>query len=276
VQNGASVHNLAHGRPLGTFNVAPSCGHSAKTLEFIRLLSSEAYQDFDVIHSRGTFSAVFSAIKTQFQALEALKVLSNAGVSLTRIADDGRIPLHCAAEMARDPGVVEFICSVGGVEDIDRQDQWGWTPLHYAVLAEFYGSCPPRFQKVEFLLSQGADVEIRAENLPRLGLRFASGFTAFELAANLQLSIFKGCVEALKRSGRPYDPEWEAQSCRTLGRISPNAYLSAIRRWNHRIWRFWKRIFSKLLHSWVSWLALSAIAFVWLSLEGVSFPQRST
>jgi ankyrin repeat protein len=177
--------------------------NASKTLEFFRLLSSERYQDFGSVFVKKSYSATYVAVRSQGQALESLKVLFDAGVPLNRVAGDGRVPLHYAAETARDPGVLEYLCSVGGLADIDKQDQWGWTPLHYAVLSEQYGYCLNKFQKVDFLLSQGADTEIRAGNLQWLGTKFPTKFTPLELAAGIRPSIFSDYIEALKRAGRP-------------------------------------------------------------------------
>jgi hypothetical protein len=209
VGRGASIHELAHGRPFGTFDVVPRPGHTSKTLEFFRLLSSESYQEFGSIFGKKGLSATYAAVRSEGQALEALKVLSNAGVSMNRVAEDGRVPLHYAAEMARDTGVLEYLCSIGGLADINKKDQWGWTPLHYAVLSEQYGYCLDEFQKFDFLLSQGADTDIKAGNLPWLGKKFPFKFTPLELAAGIRPSIFSSCIVAMRRGGRLIKPLWE-------------------------------------------------------------------
>jgi hypothetical protein len=213
VKHGGSVHEVVYNRPLATCLIARN-DREPRILDFFRLLLSENYYDFGAVVGSKSFSAVQNAIRARGQAYPALKMLTAAGVDVSKLMDDGRSPLHVAAEVAYDVKALEYLCANGSLGDINRQDKWGWTSLHYSILSEYYGSCPVSFAKVQFLLSQGADPNIKAETpLPYLihkGIP-ETPFTPAELCSSLKPTILSGYVEALKANGHvvPSDLEDE-------------------------------------------------------------------
>lgn len=160
-QHGASVHEIVHGRLLTTLNVQRS-DYGCQTLEFFRLLIKESYTDFNAIDNLG-WSALLSAIRTKGTAVEAIKLLINANVDISRIMPDGRSALHLASEMADDVNVLEYLYACGP-HSINRQDNSGFTPLHYCVLGGFQQNRPLTLEKIIFLLERGADPEMRGTN----------------------------------------------------------------------------------------------------------------
>ncbi len=51
-----------------------------------------------------------------------------------------------------------------GLNSVNRQDNFGFTPLHYCVLGGWQNNRPLTFKKIIFLLERGADPEIRGMN----------------------------------------------------------------------------------------------------------------
>jgi hypothetical protein len=114
--------------------------------------------------------------------------------------------------MACENEVLEYLYSVGGVDDINWQGKWGWTPLHYSVISEFHGYCTTPFQKVHFLLEQGAKIDIKGGYMPFVMDKTPSvDFTPLKLSASLRPSLFSGLVTTMKRTGRPIPSEWEEE-----------------------------------------------------------------
>jgi ankyrin repeat protein len=132
-----------------------------------------------------------------------LKFLVKNGVNVSRVFDDGRSPLHLAAELANDVEVLEYLRNQGCLDDLNRQDIWGWTPLHHAIIAAYLHTSPDVFQKVQFLLSKGADVNIKGrareifwpEKMP------ADGFTPGQMCRALDVSLYKKFESEVKIAG---------------------------------------------------------------------------
>lgn len=143
-------------------------------------------------------------------AVEGLKLLAGYGVDLYVIMHDGRTLLHMAAEMAIEPGLISFLISSGFRQYIDKQDQWGWTPLHYAVIAAYYGHHPYPFEKAASLLSEGARTDLKGLERPYLySLQLPGAFTVLELGAALKPSILNGLIQVLRQCGRKFPPEFD-------------------------------------------------------------------
>lgn len=160
-QYGASVHEIVHGRLLTTLNLHRS-DYKCRIPEFFRLLINEEYTDFNAVDNLG-WSALMSDIRTKGMAVEAIKLLINANVNISRILPDGRSALHLASELADDVNILEYLYACG-LNGVNRQDNSGFTPLHYCVLGGWQNDCPLTFKKIIFLLERGADPEIRGIN----------------------------------------------------------------------------------------------------------------
>ena len=173
VDHGASVHEVNYGRSLATLNIlhggpAPnsSCSFNFEepnAVEFFQILHDQYYIDFNVA-SEGGWCAMLTAIRRRTKSVEALQFLSSMKVDFTRISETGQSSLHWAAEMGYDVRCLEYLCTTAAIENIDRQDQWGWTPLHYAVASERYGYREAALDKIRCLLQNGADPELKGRS----------------------------------------------------------------------------------------------------------------
>jgi len=209
VDYGASIHETIQSRPLGTFHVVRR-NHGAKALQFLRLLIDQNYLDFGVVHGPQCWSALQTALRSEDQAVNGLKLLHSLGVDLMKVLEDGRSSLHLAAEWSSRSEVLEYLCQVECLDHINRQDKWGWTPLHYCVLSEFLGSCSTPFTKIGALLRNGADPEIKAYQMPfPFGKKLPATFTSLELSMHLQPSVSNSFIKVLKDAGVTVAPEMD-------------------------------------------------------------------
>jgi hypothetical protein len=157
-ENGASVHDVVADRTITMLNLNRDTYHEETALSFFYILRQECYVDFDLVSDQGP-SALLMAIRSGTSACTAIDFLAQNGVDLQRIYNDGRTALHICAEMASDPDTLKHLYNVYGLQEVNRQDQWGWTPLHYAVGSE--GLSPnPKNSSIPFLLDKGADPHI--------------------------------------------------------------------------------------------------------------------
>jgi hypothetical protein len=171
VKHGASVHETIGDRTIGTLTLHRS-EYSCETLvEMIRFLISECYTDFNFVDNRG-YSIHVNVARNEGRAVEAFDLLASAGMSAAKIFPDGRSLLHLAAEHACKADFLEHLYNKYGLQDVNKQDRWGWTPLHWAfrAMAVHVGkrNLSKRekiWKKVAFLLRNGADAGIRARPL---------------------------------------------------------------------------------------------------------------
>ena len=202
IKNGASVHNTIDGRPLGALNlVRPDL--DSHLLQFFQLLKSEYYQDFNIIQGRVGWSAVYNAVRAKDQSLETLRLLKLSGVNFTTIMNDGRVPLHQVAQLADNAEALEFVYNEKP-SFIDRQDNHGWTPLHYCIIQEAYRGDPQSFCKIRFLISRGADPFLRSFSVPpvfQIRLDVPLCCTPLELAENLRPSLFNDIIQVMRQQG---------------------------------------------------------------------------
>ena len=193
VEHGASVHEEVYDRTLSTLNLRYAgpgidIGYiEPKTVDFFRILHSQCYFDFDRT-SQGIWCASLAAIRSTTDSVEALQFLARVGADLTRISERGATTLHWAAEMACDVQTLEYLCSTPAIEHLDRQDLYGWTPLHYAVASGRFGYREVAFGKIQYLLQKGADLCIRAREHPIFYVDSLDSeeFTALELSRALK------------------------------------------------------------------------------------------
>ncbi|KAF2476990.1 ankyrin [Lindgomyces ingoldianus] len=157
-ENGASVHDIVGNRAITMLNLNRDTYHEETTLRFFYILRQECYVDFDLVSDQGP-SALLMAIRSGTTACTAIDFLAKNGVNLQQIYHDGRTALHIAAEMTSNSDSLKHLYNVYGLHEVNRQDQWGWTPLHYAVGSE--GLSPnAKSSNVLFLLNKGADPHI--------------------------------------------------------------------------------------------------------------------
>ena len=160
------MNETVRGRHIAGLNTARD-DLPPKTLEFLRLLAAQEDLQLDIISGGKCWSALQNALRSGRDAIDALKLLLAAGVDLCKPMDDGRTALHLAAEWCLDGMPLEYLLSVGCKEFIDKQDQWGWTALHYAAISRNSAISSKPFSKVKSLLRSDADISIVGRRNPR-------------------------------------------------------------------------------------------------------------
>jgi ankyrin repeat protein len=171
VKHGASVHEINSDRSLVHLNISHGSPGldlpypEPSALDFFRILHNECFMDFN-LSGPTLWNPIVTAVRRRNQSRKALEFLSNVGVDLSRIASDGDTSLHWAAEMAWSAESIEYLCSINAVENISRQDAWGWTPLHYVVASTQYGCQEAAMDKAKCLLRHGADQDVKARKHP--------------------------------------------------------------------------------------------------------------
>ncbi|KAJ8129590.1 hypothetical protein O1611_g4044 [Lasiodiplodia mahajangana] len=214
VSHGASVHEVALGKTLGTLNLVPRCPKPPQydcILDYINLLRSENYADFDLSDESG-WSLFVNAFRSQHHGLRAIQALAGSGANLSKILDDGRTYLAFAAEMSRDIRVLKYLYDNGCAMHLNRQDKWGWTPLHYCVFSERGSWHEPGTPVIKFLLDMGANPEIKAGEHERVPIpTFDSDhFTPIELANFLESYWPTGVTTLLRNYVRDEDVFYDA------------------------------------------------------------------
>lgn len=202
VRHGASVHEAVCERTLSMLNINHS--QEERTIEFFNVLISEGYTYWETAHKFG-WSAVLTAIRTRKDSLQALQLLQRTGTDIARILSDGRSPLHLAAELADDAGILEYLYDAGCSNDLNRQDVWGWTPLHYSIFAASRNpSCPQSLGKIKFFFDKGADFDIKGRRRPLLSpdRMTEDEFTPGQLCKALDCSLHSQLVDIARTAGR--------------------------------------------------------------------------
>ncbi|KAI9889930.1 MAG: hypothetical protein M1814_004653 [Vezdaea aestivalis] len=205
LKHGACLYENVRGRHIGSLNIVRSDTPS-KTTGFLRLLFDEGFLHIDAIPNLQYGSALQNALQSGQDAVDALKILHTAGVDLSRETDDGRTALHLAAEWCVDSKPLEYLYSIG-CRSINKQDRWGWTALHYAVIARNSAVSTDPFSKAVSLFRNGVDVACRGTTNPTNHYcQPDEDFTASQLLDfarpqryNLYVDILEGlgiCVES--------------------------------------------------------------------------------
>lgn len=160
-QHGASIHEIVGGKTITMMNL--SGGYDPCIyIQFFRFLIEEAYVDFELVDEQQGYSAVRTALGSHEAAIEALNTLATAGVDFKRVLPDGRLALHQAAEACSGAETIKHLYEKYRVTEINRQDQWGWTPLHYAVDSKSYKEEGSSCKTVSVLLDLGADPHMKS------------------------------------------------------------------------------------------------------------------
>jgi len=183
------VHEVNYDRSLVTLNImhgGPGVNFDypePSALEVFQILHDQCFFDFSSA-SKGGRCALLTAIRRRTKVTETLQFLSRMGVDFARISTTSHSSLHWAAEMAYDVRCLEYLCSTSAIENINRQDSWGWTPLHYAVVSQRYGYRKAALDKIQCLLCNGADPEIKGRRHPLFFSKIQSldEFTPLELS----------------------------------------------------------------------------------------------
>jgi ankyrin repeat protein len=202
IENHASVHETVHGRTLSSLNLF-RLDFEVNIIEFFGILRDNHFLNFDSIH-RQRWCALVSAIRSKRYDMEALRFLIGNGIDLNRIYEDGSTAIHWAAEMASHTEVLEQICSVAGLQNLNRQDKYGWTPLHYSIVSANLNSCTDRYGKMTYLLEVGADIDIKGRRMPLFCLNrvMPQEITPYELALALNTEVAIRLKAEINRLGR--------------------------------------------------------------------------
>ena len=201
IKHGASASETARGRNLAGLNVEKD-GQPSKTLEFLRILAIEDPMQLDAVSGSRCWSALHNALRCRAEAVEALALLHASGVNLSRIMDDGRTALHLATMTHTSFGTLEYLCADRCSDYINRQDQWGWTPLHYSVVSRSSSEGAAPYSNAVALLRKGADPMIKASsNSMYIYDQPTGSFTAFEILRHVRPARFQLLVEVLQHAG---------------------------------------------------------------------------
>lgn len=183
LQYGADVHETTGGRSLSTFNVDLQ-DRPSHLLEYLRILSSRDAIEPEPMAGRATQTALFNTLRCNEDAIEGLKLLSACGIRTSRVLEDSSTALHIASRMCPNTEVINYLCDNGCADHVNRRDSYGWTPLHYAVVASTSAEGPTPFSKVFDLIRRGGDLSLRLNRTAILPYTEPSAsFTAFELLA---------------------------------------------------------------------------------------------
>jgi Ankyrin repeats (3 copies) len=190
VQHGASVHEMVQGRAVSAMNLIRRDLPEESLVEFFNILKDQYFLDFHSIDTH-RWCALMSAIRSRCYATEAINFLLGIGIDFNRIYEDGSTALHWAAEMASHRDILKQVCAVAGLQNLNRQDKHGWTPLHYAVISAHLNREANRYEKLTYLLDIGADYGIKGRhNLLFCGNRkMMDEITPYQLAMALNIEV---------------------------------------------------------------------------------------
>ncbi|KAI7968097.1 hypothetical protein EIK77_007852 [Talaromyces pinophilus] len=208
-EHGASVHDVVHGRSLTTLNIFWHHGEN-RILEFFHFLQDQCYVDFGA-EKVGAWSAFTNALRSPGTSLECLKFLEARGVDFSKISTDGRSLLHFGAELAHEPEVIEYLCKACPSHYVNRQDDFGWTPLHYAIVFEALHMPQESLAKVQVLVRRGANPSITARRFPLLHVvdMDKDRFTAYELSEALKSDHYEKFLAIARDNGLEIPEEAE-------------------------------------------------------------------
>ena len=205
VQYRACTHETVRGRHIAGLNIVRE-DRPPKTLAYLGILAAEDVLRMDVIAGHQCWSALQNALRSGSDAVDALSLLYSAGVNLSKVMDDGRTSLHLAAEWCANDKPLEYLCSIGCKEHINKQDRWGWTPLHYATISRNSAVSSQPFSKVVSLARNGGNMYLRGEWNPLNHYDQPHGeFTPGELLSFARPSRFDMLRDVLRASNIDID-----------------------------------------------------------------------
>ena len=201
VERGASLHETVRGRHVANLNIIRN-DQPPKTLEYLRLLAAEQYLHIETATGQEFWSALQNALRSRSDAVDALKILVSTGVDLCKIMDDGRTALHFAAQWCLNSEPLEYLYSVGSQNLVNKQDCWGWTPLHYAAIARNSAVSTNPFSKVVSLLQKKAGAKILGGQNPCIYYdQPEERFTPFELLSFARPERYMLLITVLEGQG---------------------------------------------------------------------------
>jgi ankyrin repeat protein len=96
--------------------------------------------------------------------------------------------------------VIEYLCKTCPPHYINRPDDLGWTPLHYAIAFEALHMPQQSLTKVELLVRRGANPSIKATHLPLVNID-KDQFTVFELSEALRSEQYEQFLAIVRDCG---------------------------------------------------------------------------
>lgn len=154
LHSGASAHGIVRERTLARLNIAGPAGTS-NILPFLQLLAAEDAIDLNIEIELHQWPVLKNVVEAGKDSVNALKLVTACGLSLTKFLVDGQTVLHLAAQYCLDSEALTHLLATSCVAEINRQDQWGWTPLHYAVMSRDSAKGPTPYAKCCFASSKG-------------------------------------------------------------------------------------------------------------------------
>ena len=197
IGSGASVHEIVRNRTLAGLNIATPADTS-QVLPFLRLLAAEDALDLDIATEFDRWPVFKNIFEAGKDSIDTLKLATSCGLSWTTIFIDGQTVLHLAAQYCSDSEALTHLLTTPCVADINRQDRWGWTPLHYTVMLRNSAEGPTPYANAVLFLQYGADPNIRGRANPGSPYQCPSDdFTCFELLEHNRHTRFELLVEIL-------------------------------------------------------------------------------
>ena len=171
-QYGGSSNEVVNGRTLGSLYIDKSETFN-QAVDYISLLSTHDYEDFSAVHSAGR--SLFDTVIRSPESAAAIKMLSKLNVDPGEVFSTFGSYLHRACSTEGNDASVAYLLDHGCGQHINRQDQYGWTPVHYAVSSAFSNrrdpvKCPDYLQKLKLLGQKGCEVSLAGHKPPYIYL----------------------------------------------------------------------------------------------------------
>lgn len=201
IRYGASTDEIVRGRTLAGLNIARP-GETSKVLPFLQLLAGRESLAQESLVDHPRWPVLRNAVQAGTDTVDALKLLQACGMSMTRVLYDGKTVLHLVAHLCQNDQPLSYLLTTASTAEINRQDCWGWTPLHYALLARTSAEGPSPYSMAVMLIHSGADPTIKGQMNPGSPYHFHSEhFTALELLEYARYSRFELAIDTLNDHG---------------------------------------------------------------------------
>lgn len=201
IKYGASTNEIVRGRSLAGLNIAQP-HDTSQILPYLCLLAAEDALDLDPEVEGVRWPVLKNVLSAGTDAVAALDLVKASGLPLMNVLEDGRTALHLGAFYCSDDKAIACLLTSECGTYINRQDHWGWTPLHYAIMDPKSAEGQNPYSKAVRLLQYGADASIKGKMNPGSPYRMpVAEFTAFDLLEYVRYPRFELLTTALIDAG---------------------------------------------------------------------------